>query len=235
VEDYFRSRNLKKTGNAELFSKTFALLSTAAVLYITLLFITLPVSLSILFCLMLCFISALIGFNVMHDANHGSYSEKKWINKMMGLTANMLGANADIWKQKHNIIHHTYTNISGVDDDIAKMPIVRMSPFQRRWRFHKYQFLYCIPLYGISSILWVFGTDFSKYFSGNIQGAKLTGMNISNHIIFWISKLLYIFFYIALPIMLLGWGPFFAGFFLMHLSLGLTLSLVFQLAHVVEN
>jgi len=57
---------------------------------------------------------------VMHDANHGSYSTKKWINSMMGLTANMMGVNAWMWKQKHNIIHHTYTNVDGVDDDLSK-------------------------------------------------------------------------------------------------------------------
>jgi linoleoyl-CoA desaturase len=46
---------------------------------------------------------------------------------------------------------------------------------------------------------------------------------------------LYILFYIVIPVMMLGWGPFLIGYFLMNAAMGLTLSFVFQLAHVVEN
>ena len=234
VERYFTERNLKKTGNGRLYLKSGILIAAGLTTYIILLTIHMNPYMAGFLCLLFGFIQATIGFNVMHDANHGSFSEKKWVNHVFGLTANMMGVNAWMWKQKHNIIHHTYTNINGVDDDIGKMPLLRMSPTQKRLRLHRYQYIYCIPLYASTSLAWTFITDFTKYFGQKIQFTKLRGMNTKEHFIFWLSKVLYVFFYIALPIMLWGFIPFLIGFSLMHLTLGLTLALVFQLAHVVE-
>jgi linoleoyl-CoA desaturase len=170
----------------------------------------------------------------MHDACHGSYSSKKWVNDIFGLSLNALGGNAFIWKFKHNIIHHTYTNVDGIDDDIAKSPVLRHCPSQKWVPMLKYQFLYMFLLYSLSSILWVFLTDFVKYFSRKII---VTDMKISvkEHIIFWASKLLYFVFYIIIPIALIGWQHWLVGYLIMNVTIGLTLSLVFQLAHVVEK
>jgi len=181
------------------------------------------------------FTLACIGFNIMHDACHGSYSTKKWVNELMGLTLNALGGNAFIWKQKHNIIHHTYTNIDGVDDDIAKSPILRMCHTQVWKPFHRVQYLFLPLVYGISSFLWVFVTDTVKYAQKKIYTTPMNKMDAKEHFIFWMSKILYVVFYIAIPIMVVGvkaWG---IGFLFLHLAMGITLSIVFQLAHVVEE
>src|SRR6201995_6067480 len=60
-------------------------------------------------------------------------------------------------------------------------------------------------------------------------------MSASEHLIFWISKIFYLLFYIAIPIMLLGWQSWLLFFICLHIGLGLTLSVVFQLAHVEEE
>jgi linoleoyl-CoA desaturase len=234
VEQYFKERNLKKTGSTKLYLKSGILMAAGVVTYIVLLTVHMNPFLAGLLCCMFGFIQATIGFNVMHDANHGSFSEKKWVNNMFGLTANMMGVNAWMWKQKHNIIHHTYTNINGMDDDIGKMPLLRMCPSQKHLRLHRYQHIYCILLYGISSFAWTFVADFTKYFGQRIQDTRLHKMKAVEHFIFWLSKILYVLFYIALPIGMVGFVPFIIGFRLMHLTLGFTLALVFQLAHVVE-
>ena len=75
----------------------------------------------------------------MHDANHGSYSPNTKLNDLIGLTANAMGASSFFWKQKHNIIHHTYTNVDGLDDDIAKSPIIRRCDTQKWVPAHKVQ------------------------------------------------------------------------------------------------
>jgi len=234
VERYFQEKQLKKTGNRKLYLKSVVLISAAAITYVALLTVSMNPFVAILLCAFFGFTLAGIGFNVMHDANHGSYSTKKWVNNMMGLTANMMGANAWMWKQKHNIIHHTYTNVDGMDDDIAKSRLLRMCPSQAKLKVHKYQYLYCIPLYALTSILWTFVTDFSKYFSKKIHATELQNMELREHIIFWISKTLYVFFYIGLPLYLFGFWPVFFGMIAMHVALGLTLAIVFQLAHIVE-
>ena len=235
VEEYFREKNLKTTGNFKLYLKTIILVPLAITMYSLLLFLSLPSFISIVLCALLGFTMASIGFNVMHDANHGSYSTKKWINNLMGLSANCMGINAFIWKQKHNIIHHTYTNVDGIDDDIAKMPLLRQCPSQIYLRMHRYQHIYCVPLYGLTSLLWTFLTDFIKYFSRKIHTTSIRKMELKQHMIFWLSKILYVIFYIALPIKILGFAPFIIGFLILHLALGLTLAMVFQLAHVVED
>ncbi|HEY4108127.1 acyl-CoA desaturase [Puia sp.] len=190
---------------------------------------------TILASLFLGFALASIGFNVMHDANHGSYSSRKWVNKTLGLTLNALGGNSFIWKQKHNIIHHTYTNIEGIDDDIAKSPFIRMCGSQRWLPAHRLQHLYTPLLYAFSSIIWVLFQDYEKYFRRKIVNTPLAKMSAADHTIFWISKVLYLVFYIVVPIVLMGWQSWLVYFFSMHIGQGLTLSIIFQLAHVVEE
>jgi linoleoyl-CoA desaturase len=171
----------------------------------------------------------------MHDACHGSYSTKSWVNNILGLTLNALGGNSFIWKFKHNIVHHTYTNVDGIDDDIAKSPIMRQCTTQKWVPAHKFQHIYVILVYAISSFAWVALMDFNKYFSRKIHNTPLQKMSTSDHVVFWISKVLYAIFYVALPIYLVGAKQWAIGFGAMQVTMGLTLALVFQLAHVVEH
>lgn len=235
VDNYFSRDQKRKTGNIHLYAKSVILIAVAIGLYLILLFAQMPVPAGALASTVFGFVLACIGFNVMHDANHGSYSSRKWVNKSLGLTLNALGGNSFIWKQKHNIIHHTYTNIDGVDDDIAKSPFIRMCSTQRWVSAHRVQHLYTPVLYGLSSMIWILFQDFEKYFRQKIVNTPLSKMSGADHFLFWISKLLYLFFYIVIPIALLGWPVALLYFVCMHIGLGLTLSIVFQLAHVVEE
>ncbi|WP_225980115.1 fatty acid desaturase family protein [Pseudobacter ginsenosidimutans] len=146
-----------------------------------------------------------------------------------------MGGNSFIWKQKHNIIHHTYTNIDGVDDDIAKSPFIRMCSSQPWVPAHRIQHLYTPLLYAFSSMIWILFQDFEKYFRKKIVNTPLSRMSSNDHLIFWISKVLYILFYIIIPVVLMGWQSWLLFFVCLHIGLGLTLSIVFQLAHVVEE
>jgi len=235
VDQYFTHTGKKPTGNVRLYAKTMVLLLAAIGLYTTLLLVPMPQLPMILASLFFGFVLACIGFNVMHDANHGSYSSRKWVNKTLGLTLNALGGNSFIWKQKHNIIHHTYTNIEGIDDDIAKSPFIRMCGSQQWVPAHRVQHVYTPLLYALSSMIWVLFQDFEKYFNKKIVNTPLARMSAGDHVIFWISKILYLIFYIVLPLVLMGWQSWLVYFLCMHIGLGLTLSIVFQLAHVVEE
>lgn len=235
VEQYFAQNKIKKTGDWRLFIKTIILVTTAIALYCLLIFAPLAGWLALLFCCVLGFTLASIGFCTMHDANHGSYSTKQKLNDFLGLSLNALGASSYFWKQKHNIIHHTYTNVDGVDDDIAKSPIIRQCESQKWVPAHKIQYLYMLPIYSLSTIFWIFIMDFTKYFSRKIYTTEAWKMTAKNHIIFWATKILYVFFYMVLPIMVCGLLPWLAGYMVLNVTMGITLSLVFQLAHVVEN
>ncbi len=234
VDDYFTTNNIKKTGDWRLYIKTVVLIGTTVAIYCGLMMFEMNTITALLLAMALGFLSACIGFSVMHDANHGSYSTNNRLNDFLGLTANLLGASSFFWKQKHNIIHHTYTNVDGIDDDIAKSPIIRQCESQKWVPAHKVQHLYLMPIYALSSIFWILFMDFTKYFTRMIYTTEAWKMSAKNHIVFWITKLHYANIFVIIPIFVLGFQVWVIGFFVMNAVMGLTLSLVFQLAHVVE-
>ncbi|WP_205509374.1 fatty acid desaturase family protein [Longitalea arenae] len=235
IDKYFSENDLRKTGSWRLYYKSIILIVAISALYLVAISFTMPVVLTIFVGIIAGFLAACIGFNVMHDANHGSYSSRKWVNNTLGLTINALGGNSFIWRHKHNIIHHTYTNVDGIDDDIAKTPFIRMCSSQQWVPMHRLQHLYTPVLYAISSMIWILFQDFEKYFKRKVHNTELQKMKAGDHLVFWISKLLYLFFYIALPIILTGWQQWLVFFVSLHAGLGFTLAIVFQLAHVVEE
>lgn len=233
IDQYFKSTNRKRTGDWRLFSKSIILLTAFFSLYILIVFV-LPIGwISFLLSGLFGLVMALIGFNVMHDACHGSYSSSHALNEVMSYSMNLLGSNQYIWKLKHNRIHHTFTNIDGIDDDIMKVPVLRHCESQPHKNIHRYQHVYMFFLYAISTILWALLTDSDKYFKRSVSGTPMR-IPLSEHIIFWVSKAFYIAFYIVVPIMMLGFKPFIIGYLFFNAIFGLTLSLVFQMAHAVE-
>jgi linoleoyl-CoA desaturase len=235
VDNYFKVNGLKKTGNWRLYTKTLILIPAALGIYISVLVFQLPVVLSLFLCAVLGLLLASIGFNVMHDACHGSYSSRPWVNTMLGLTLNALGGNAFFWKQKHNILHHTYTNIEGADDDIAQSKYLRQSPTQQWMPIHKYQHIYLTLAYALMLFMWVGVSDFKRYFTRRIHNTPLPPMNRQEHITFWISKVLYIIFYILIPVLVMGPVAWMIGYLIMGITSGIALAYVFQLAHAVEG
>lgn len=235
VDHYFSSNQIRKTGNFSLYAKTIVLIPGAILIYLSLLLVPMAGVWQVLLSALLGAVLASIGFNVMHDACHGSYSSRKWVNEFLGLSLNALGGNAFIWKFKHNILHHTYTNVDGMDDDIAKSPLMRQCRSQKWVPAHRYQHIYVVFVYAISSFAWVSMMDFNKYLKQKVNGTPLQKMSLGDHFVFWLSKVLYSVFYVAIPVSLVGWGAWAIGFAVMHVVMGLTLALVFQLAHVVEH
>lgn len=234
VDQYFTENNIKKTGNWRLYIKTIILFPLSLSVYIFLLLGSYSAVAGIALTFLLGLALVALAFNVMHDACHGSFSSRKWVNELFSYTMNFLGSNAYMWKLKHNVIHHTYTNIDGIDDDIAKSPVLRLCPSQKWVPAHKFQFVYMFFLYSLSTILWAWATDFMTYVSRKMVVTEMK-MPLKEHLIFWLSKLFYFAFYAALPILFVGWEAWLYGYLILNVTMGLTLSLVFQLAHVVEK
>jgi linoleoyl-CoA desaturase len=146
-----------------------------------------------------------------------------------------LGGNTFMWNLKHNIIHHAYTNVDGVDDDIDIQPWLRMSSTQKKYKMHKYQHLYFWVLYSMLYIFWVFLLDYQKYFKGKIGNISVRTMKFKDHFIFWTFKLVHLFLFVGLPVYVVGFGSWLVSFLIFALVAGFVLSLVFQLAHTVEH
>lgn len=235
VEQYFNDNQLSSSGNAQLYWKTAILITAYLICYVSLLFLPIPMWLAGIIAATLGVIQALVGFNIMHDSCHEAFSSDKRVNYFFGLSMNALGSDAFMWRQKHNVLHHTYTNIDGIDDDIAKTPLLRMSESQPRFKAHRFQHIYLPFLYAISTIFWVLVKDFQHYFFGNGYAVEVAKMKGIDHLVFWSTKLVYFGLYLVFPIYVWGIWPTIVGFTLMHIMLGTVMSFVFQLAHVVEN
>lgn len=236
VKEYFKQNNMSQRGNAGLFFKAFFMYAVVLTCYVLMVFVQ-PESILINLLLITVFgtFLAFIGFNVMHDSCHGAFSNNSNVNEVFGYSMNFLGAESRFWKVKHNVLHHNFTNVDGVDDDIFKPPFLRMSPNQPYNKLHKYQAYYMLLLYGVSTMFWVFFMDFQKYFTNKVHTTDLPAKKTSDHISFWLTKLFYVSFYMVVPIVFLGFAKFIVGYLLFNFVMGVVMSVVFQLAHVVEG
>jgi linoleoyl-CoA desaturase len=235
ISAYFQEIGKSTTGNYKLFLKAVILMVSFAGIYLHLVFFTPPVIWALLECILLgCVVSA-IGFNVMHDGAHGSFSQHKWVNHMAAFSLNVLGGSSFMWNVKHNVIHHAFTNVDGIDDDIDIRPWMRLSETQKRYPLHRYQHLYFWFFYSLLYLFWIFLSDYIKYFSSRVGEMPLKKMSIGDHLTFWGFKLFNAFLFIGLPIYMIGFGSWIAGFLIFTCVAGFVLSIVFQLAHTVEH
>jgi linoleoyl-CoA desaturase len=235
VNNYFQQRKRKPHGDMRLYIKAALFLSAFIATYIVLVFFTPAMLVAALLCVVLGIVTAAIGFNIMHDGGHGSFSGNKTVNRMAALTLNMLGGSAFMWNIKHNMLHHTYTNIEGFDDDIENEPFIRMGETQPLRKMHRFQHIYWIFIYGFMYMGWIFFLDFQKYFRRKIGAKQNISMNIPQHIGFWLTKAIYIGLFIVMPLLFLEAIPLIIGYFVFAFTTGIIISVVFQLAHGVEG
>ena len=239
VNQYFKEKNILKTGNWKLYTKAIIMFSIFFVPLILILTLAMPQWVSLLLTVLIGIGMAGVGMNVMHDSNHGSFSSKKWVNKLMGSSIYILAGNVYNWKVQHNVLHHTFTNIKGHDEDIDAGRIIRFSKHSKWFNIHKFQKYYSFFLYGLLTINWAITTDFKQM--NNYLKRKLSYGKFPNPATEWtkliISKIVYYAIWIVLPILVLdiAWWKIFIGFFVMHYTAGMILSVVFQLAHVVPK
>lgn len=237
VDEYFAQSKQSKYANAEMIFKTVFILSFYTITYILIMSNTLSWYWLIASFMAHGFFKAMIGLNIAHDAIHGSYSSNKTINSILGNLFNIIGGNDYLWRVKHNVIHHSYTNIPGHDDDINQTALLRLEPTQERRPIHKYQHLYGIFLYSLATISWVISKDFRNFFKEKIGEYDNTNKPKGEVARLIGYKILYYIMYIILPFAFIAqpWYIILIGFLAMHLVAGLSLSIIFQLAHTVEG
>ena len=239
VNNYFKKNKIKKTGNWKLYLKTLVMFSILIAPYCLVFTLDINLWYKLPLCILMGIGMAGVGMNVMHDGNHGSFSKHSWINELMGSSIYILAGNVFNWKVQHNILHHTYTNIHGHDEDLEAGKILRFSRHSKWFPHHKFQHFYSVFLYGLLTINWAFFADFQQMKRYTAQ--KLSYLNSKSPSLQWIgliiTKILYFSIWLIIPIIFLDapWWAIIIGFIAMHYTAGLILSLVFQLAHVIEG
>lgn len=178
-----------------------------------------------------------VGFSVSHDALHGAYSSNKRVNEILGYSFDALGANGYMWKITHNVIHHTYTNIHGVDEDLSVSPLLRLSPEAPHLWFHRYQHVYGFFAYSLATLNWLFMKDYQQFLKKDIGPYTDKSHPRKEWIVLIVGKLFAYATMIVLPLLVLdlAWWQFLIGFLAVHFTAGAILGIIFQLAHVVEG
>ena len=238
VDNYFKSKGISKNANAEMIFKSVFFLSSLVGIYLLIILGGFSMTTNLILAILIGMVQAFIGFNVSHDAIHGSFSSSRKVNRIMSYSFNLIGANAYVWSVTHNQVHHTFTNIPGHDEDLDVAPgLVRLSKNEEMKPIMRYQHLYAFFLYGLASLSWVFRKDFKKFFQKKIGQTDNTKHPKIEYFNLFFFKALYYVLFIVVPLVVLDitWWQFIIGFVAMHIAEGVVLGLVFQLAHTVEG
>lgn len=239
VNTYFKENNISRHANANMVIKTIFMISLYVVPFVLMLTVFESTGMALLMWVLMGFGMAGIGLSVMHDANHNAYSKNNKINWILGKLLLPIGGSDVNWRIQHNVLHHTYTNVAGMDEDIDTGVLMRFSPNQKLRKGHRLQHVYAWFLYGFMTIMWFSSKDYAqlaRYKKKDLlktQGVTYGGLLVS----IIITKIVYIGTFLGLPIIFsaLPWWGAILGFFLMHFIAGLTLALIFQPAHVIPS
>lgn len=241
VDEYFRTHNITEQANNTMRVKTAVMLSLYFVPY--LLVVTGMCAgypfLFYLFSLIMGLGIVGIGASVMHDSNHGSYSKNKIVNSLLGNILNVIGGYSPNWRIQHNILHHTYTNIDGLDDDIDAGILLRFSPNTKKYWMHRFQHIYAWFLYGLLTLQWATIKDFRQVYDYHKKDLLKKEKTTLGKAMLQLSiyKILYYTYIFIIPVFVTGiaWQYVLIGFLIMHFTAGLLLSCIFQLAHVMGD
>src|SRR2546427_6623200 len=234
VEDYFEGAARSRHGGGAMAAKSAAMLASLATSYGRLMFSPVRGWQAALLAVSIGLAMAGVGFSVMHDANHGGTSSSARVNGIMSFTLDLLGASSFLWRRKHNVLHHTYTNISTLDPDIeAGSPLLRLAPWQPRRGHHRFQHLYVWLLYGLFPLQWWFVDDVRELATGRIGGRPFPPARGRTLLIALSGKALFIGWAFVLPALLHPSWELVLLWALALFTLGNVLATVFQLAHCV--
>ncbi|MBL1280735.1 MAG: acyl-CoA desaturase [Fluviicola sp.] len=242
VAQYFKEKKIPRTGDYRIWMKVIALPLLYLAPFIFLLTNTFSGSLLVFYGLWLLMGVGLAGcgLGIMHDACHGALSKKRWVNDFIGDGVLLLAGGHPLnWKIQHNVLHHSYTNIDGYDEDIDPSGVMRFSPHQPVKPMFKYQVYYAWFLYGLMTFSWATFKDFlqmSRYDKKGLLAAQGTTYKKEFPKLI-IEKIIYHLVFIVLPIVLIdvAWYHVILGWFAMHFLAGLILAIVFQPAHCVPS
>jgi linoleoyl-CoA desaturase len=235
VDEFFERTGRPRRDVPRMYLKTAILLGAFVTFYVLLVFFAVTWWQALSLAILLGLTTAGIGFNIQHDGGHHAYSERPWLNKLAALTMDLIGASSYIWHYKHGVFHHTYVNITHEDTDIDLGMLARLTPHQKRYPFHRWQHLYIWPLYGLFVIKWHLYDDFKDVITGRVGTHRISRPKGWDLVAFVVGKLVFLTLALGIPLFLHRPWVVFLFYGIVGAVLGSVLSVVFQLAHAVED
>ncbi|HUG19475.1 MAG TPA: acyl-CoA desaturase [Planctomycetaceae bacterium] len=235
VDEYFDRTGQPQRDVAKMYVKTATILLWVAASYVLLVFGASAWWQAGLLAVSLGLALSAVGFNIQHDASHGAFSRFPLINRLLAMTLDCLGGSSYVWKWKHNVLHHSYTNIAGHDDDIELGGMGRLSPDLPRHGFHRFQHWYLWFLYGFIAVKWQWFDDFRNIAEGKIGSHKIPRPKGWDMAIFVLGKIFFFGMAFVLPMVFHKWYVVLGVYATVSFVQGVVLAVVFQLAHCVDE
>jgi linoleoyl-CoA desaturase len=175
--------------------------------------------------------------NIAHDSNHNAISSVPAVNKLLNYVFDVCGINSYMWRILHHRGHHSCINLHGEDDALTGRGIFRFTPHEPRAGYHRFQHLYALFFYALFSLDYVFVRDFESFFLPTHDYLKRAKHPLREIAILFAGKAFYLTYMLILPGVLLGKSPWLVAgsFLLVHLVVGLSVSLVFQTTHTIDS
>ena len=175
--------------------------------------------------------------NIAHDSNHNAISSRPAVNKTLNYVFDLCGISSYMWRILHHRGHHSCVNLHGEDDAISGRGLFRFSPYDERAPWHRLQHVYALVLYALFSLDYVFVRDFQHFFLPSHDYVKRAKHPLREYVILFAGKAFYLTYMLVLPVMVLGKSPWLVlgSFLLVHLVVGLSVTLVFQTTHTVDD
>jgi linoleoyl-CoA desaturase len=232
VSTYMRQNKMRGRDLPAMYLKTAVALAWWLAAYLLLLLGHFNPWVNLALCLVWALSIASIGFNVMHDSNHGGYSDRPFVNKLVSFSAELLGMSGFRWRTKHNVWHHTFTNVAGFDDDVETFGLMRLTP-RLPWKpLYRAQAWYYPVIYSFIAFDFIL-RDFMMVFTGKSDANHVyPKMSTADQVVFWAGKLSFVTLMFVLPLLVFPWWQVLIGFFIVMLVVGLVMGIVFQLAHI---
>ena len=236
VEQYLSTGHLRLRGSLRLYAKAPIAVGLIVLSWSVLLFAQ-PGPVAVALCLVgLAGGATLVAFCVQHDANHGSYFKSRRFNHLLGWTSDaLLGFSSYAWRVKHNVAHHTYTNVEGYDDDMEQSPLARFAPMQATRPWHRFQHLYVWPMYSLMGLRWQTVGDIQSLRRGSFGKSTLRFPSGWARVGLLGGKAFFVCWAIAVPLLVYPWWAVLATYVGLTMLTSVVMATTFQLAHCVEE
>jgi linoleoyl-CoA desaturase len=175
--------------------------------------------------------------NIAHDSNHNAISSVPSVNKTLNYVFDVCGINSYMWRILHHRGHHSCINLQGEDDALTGRGVLRFTPHEPRTPVQRFQHIYALLLYALFSLDYVFVRDFECFFFPSHDYLSRTKHPLREYFILFAGKAFYLTYMLILPVVVLHKSPLLVAvaFLLVHLIVGLSVSLVFQTTHTVDS
>jgi len=236
VEHHLSAGHVRLRGAIRLYSKAPVAVGLIALSWVVLMFAR-PGAVGIVLCISgLAAGAILVAFCVQHDANHGSYFKSRRYNHAVGWTSDaLLGFSSYAWRTKHNVAHHTYTNVDGYDDDIELSPLARFAPTQPTRPWYRFQHLYVWLVYSLMGLRWQTTGDLESLLRGSYGKTTLRSPSGWTWVSLLGGKAFFVGWAVVVPLLVYPWWAVATAYVGLTMVTSIVMATTFQLAHCVEE